>query len=174
MDQSYPYAIASRKLNQANRNYSGTNIEALAFFWALKYYREITLGYIVHVLTDQYIKYILIDSYIKGRQAKWVDTLLELNPKTDYTPAHRSHSRITLSVRRRIETSPPNNHDGLLFRESASKKLCGPKQRLTFQQLVITEVLVPTVLKLLHNSHTLGYQGIFFNFAAGLLSLVFP
>ncbi|ROT75265.1 putative enzymatic polyprotein [Penaeus vannamei] len=83
-----PIAFASRKLNKAERNYSVTDLEALAVVWSLKHFREIILGYDIHVLTDHRpLKYILTDSrHAKGRQARWIDTLLEFNPKIDYTP----------------------------------------------------------------------------------------
>jgi len=199
-----PIAFASRKLNQAERNYSVTDLEALAVVWALKHFREIILGYDVHVLTDHRpLKYILTDSrHVKGRQARWVDTLLEFNPKIDYTPG--SANKVADALSRNVSVNhlsvlspfelqakqrddplyadiiayledntklPPTNRnlpieefylrDGLLFRKSAPKKLRGSKQRRTYHQLVIPEVLVPTVLKLLHDSHTSGHQGIF-------------
>ncbi|ROT85906.1 hypothetical protein C7M84_004043 [Penaeus vannamei] len=196
-----PIAFASRKLNQAESNYSVTDLEALAVVWALKHFREIILGYNVHVLTDHRpLKYILTDSkHVKGRQARWLDTLLEFNPKIDYMPGSANKvadalsrnvsvnhlsvlSPLELQAKQRADplyadiiahledtTKPrPTNRyrpieefylrDGLLFRKSAPKKLRGSKQRRTYHQLVIPEVLVPTVLKLLHESHTSGHQ----------------
>ncbi|ROT81239.1 retrotransposon protein, putative, Ty3-gypsy subclass [Penaeus vannamei] len=82
-----PIAFASRKLNQAESNYSVTDLEALAVVWALKLQGNHP-GLHVHVLTDHRpLKYILTDSkHVKGRQARWLDTLLEFNPKIDYMP----------------------------------------------------------------------------------------
>ncbi|ROT77966.1 hypothetical protein C7M84_003340 [Penaeus vannamei] len=196
-----PIAFASRKLNKAERNYSVTDLEALAVVWSLKHFREIILGYDIHVLTDHRpLKYILTDSrHAKGRQARWIDTLLEFNPKIDYTPG--STNKVADALSRNVSVNhlsvlsptelqakqrddplyaeiiahledntkpPPTNRnlpieefylrDGLLFRKSAPKKLRGSKQRRTYHQLVIPEVLVPTVLKLLHDSHTSGHQ----------------
>ncbi|XP_063605788.1 uncharacterized protein LOC134780821 [Penaeus indicus] len=165
---------------------SYTDLEALTVVWALKHFKEIILGYDIHVLTDHRpLKYILTDSrHVKGRQSRWVDTLLEFHPKIDYSPGS-ANKPLELQAKRRDDplyvdifahlednTKPlPTNRNlpieelylrnGLLFRKSAPKKLCGSKQSHTYHQLVIPEVFVPTALNLLYNSHTSGHQGIF-------------
>ncbi|ROT81240.1 gag-pol fusion protein [Penaeus vannamei] len=185
------HRLRQSKTETAESNYSVTDLEALAVVWALKHFREIILGYNVHVLTDHRpLKYILTDSkHVKGRQARWLDTLLEFNPKIDYMPGSANKvadalsrnvsvnhlsvlSPLELQAKQRADplyadiiahledtTKPrPTNRyrpieefylrDGLLFRKSAPKKLRGSKQRRTYHQLVIPEVLVRTCQKL--------------------------
>ncbi len=47
-----PIAYASRSLTPAESNYSVTHQETLAVVWALKYFRDIILGYSITVYTD--------------------------------------------------------------------------------------------------------------------------
>lgn len=81
-----PIAYASRKLNAAERHYSVTDMEALAVVWSLKHFREIILGYNIEVLTDHRPLCYLLSESLCGRQAHWIDTLLEFNPTICYTP----------------------------------------------------------------------------------------
>ncbi|ROT72348.1 hypothetical protein C7M84_009258 [Penaeus vannamei] len=48
----HPVGFASRVLTSAEKNYSVTDREMLAIVWALKYFRDIILGYKVMVHTD--------------------------------------------------------------------------------------------------------------------------
>ncbi|XP_042873506.1 uncharacterized protein LOC122254087 [Penaeus japonicus] len=83
-----PIAFASRKLNSAETRYSATDLESLAVVWALKHFRELILGYDIEVLTDHRpLCHLLAESKSpSGRQARWIDTLLEFNPVIRYTP----------------------------------------------------------------------------------------
>ena len=44
-------AYASRLFNKAEENYDVTSRESLSFIWALHHFRELILGYKIHVLT---------------------------------------------------------------------------------------------------------------------------
>jgi len=198
-----PIAYASRKLNAAESRYSVTDLEALAVVWSLKHFREIVLGYDIEVLTDHRpLCYLLTDSKSPtGRQARWIDTLLEFNPTIRYTPGATNKVADSLSrmpvfhldvlvaddVRKQqredplysdlitlLEANPSlplprRSHiptrdlfleDGLLFRRSAPGKGRGSRQRHTYNQLVIPETLVPTVLKLLHEAPMSSHSGV--------------
>ncbi len=78
--KSRAVAFASRLLNSAERNYSVTNREALAVVWALRHFRDLILGYNIHVLTDHYaVTELFKGNSLSGKFARWQLTVQEYN-----------------------------------------------------------------------------------------------
>ncbi len=64
-------AYASRTLNQAEKNYSVTHLEALVVVWALKKLRGIVYGYKITIFTDHApVTYLFKSKNLQGRLAK--------------------------------------------------------------------------------------------------------
>jgi len=123
-----PIAYASRKLNAAETRYSVTDLEALAVVWSLRHFREIILGYDIEVLTDHRpLCYLFSDSKSpSGRQARWIDTLLEFNPVIRYTPGASNKVADSLS---RV----PTLHLDVLDREDVKSR---QRQDPTYGELI--------------------------------------
>ena len=82
-----PIAYASRILNNAERNYSVTEREALAVVWTLKKFRDIILGYRVKVLTDHApVTSLFKNRNLHGKLARWFTTLQEFEPSIAHIP----------------------------------------------------------------------------------------
>lgn len=80
-------AYASRVLNKAERNYSVTHREALAVVWSLRHFRDIILGYKIHVLTDHFaVTELFKGTSLTGKFARWQLTVQEYNPTFAYIP----------------------------------------------------------------------------------------
>ena len=80
-------AFASRILNKAEQNYSVTHREALAVVWALRHFRDIILGYRIHVLTDHSaVTELFKGTSLTGKFARWQLTVQEFNPSFSYLP----------------------------------------------------------------------------------------
>ena len=85
--KSRAIAFASRLLNAAERNYSTTHREALAVVWSLRHFRDIILGYPIHVLTDHAaVTDIFKGTSLTGKFARWQITIQEYNPTFSYLP----------------------------------------------------------------------------------------
>ncbi len=54
LDKHRVLTHGSRLLNKAEQNYDVTKRESLAVIWALRHFRELILGYKIHVHTDHY------------------------------------------------------------------------------------------------------------------------
>ncbi len=82
-------AFASRLLNKAELNYSVTHKEALGVVWALRHFKDLILGYRIHVPTDYYI-YAVTELFkgnsLTGKFARWQLTVQEFNPSFSYIP----------------------------------------------------------------------------------------
>ena len=80
-------AFASRLLNKAELNYSVTHKESLAVVWALRHFRDLILGYRIHVLTDHYaVTELFKGNSLTGKFARWQLTVQEFNPSFSYIP----------------------------------------------------------------------------------------
>ena len=80
-------AFASRLLNKAELNYSVTHKEALAVVWALRHFRDLILGYNIHVLTDHFaVTELFKGQSLTGKFARWQLTVQEYNPSFSYIP----------------------------------------------------------------------------------------
>ncbi len=76
---------ASRLLNKAEQNYDVTNRECLAVVWALRHFRELILGYQIHVYTDHYaVTEIFKGTKFTGKFARWQLTVQGFNPTISY------------------------------------------------------------------------------------------
>ncbi|MEL7521903.1 MAG: reverse transcriptase family protein, partial [Cyanobacteria bacterium J06553_1] len=82
-----PIAFASRVLNNAERNYCTTDREMLAVVWGLKHYRELILGYSIHLWTD-HNPLVSINSHAykdpHGRIARYILTLNDFEVEVKY------------------------------------------------------------------------------------------
>ncbi len=79
-------AFASRVLTAAEKNYSVTHLEIIAVVWALKYFRDIIMGYEITVYTDHSpITEIFKGRNLSGRLARWYLTIQTYNPEIKYT-----------------------------------------------------------------------------------------
>lgn len=85
--KSHVIAYASKLLNKAQQNYDVTNRESYAIVWALRHFRELILGYKVHVYTDHYAcTEIFKGNNLTGKFARWQLTIQEFNPTFAYLP----------------------------------------------------------------------------------------
>ena len=67
----HPVAFASRAVNQAERNYSITDLETLAVVWSMSHFRTYLYGQDVTVYTDHAaVKAVLHNPTTSGRHAK--------------------------------------------------------------------------------------------------------
>ncbi len=74
-------AYASRLLNKAEQNYEVTKRESFAVIWALRHFRELILGYKIHVYTDNYaVTETFKGNNFTGQFARWHLTIREFNP----------------------------------------------------------------------------------------------
>ena len=79
--KSRAVAFASRLLNAAERNYSVTHREAHSVVWSLHHFRDIILGYKIHVLTDHFAVTVLFKgTSLTGKFARWQLTVQEYSP----------------------------------------------------------------------------------------------
>ena len=86
-NQLKPVAYASRMLLKAERNYCTTDRELLAIVWALKHFRELILGYEIHIWTDHNPLTPLLSPNAKdvhGRKARYQMTLNEYNATINF------------------------------------------------------------------------------------------
>ena len=87
-DQSVAYT--SRLLNQAERNYSTTEREAVAMIYAVKKFRHYLLGNKFRFMVDhQSLSYLVNQPLITGRVARWIMILLEYDFEVVYIPEKR-------------------------------------------------------------------------------------
>ena len=76
----FPITFASRQLNQAERNYSTTEREALAMIFAVKKFRHYLLANpFLFYVDHQALLYLVNKTSPTGRIARWIVTLLEFD-----------------------------------------------------------------------------------------------
>ena len=78
--KDHPIYFASRQLNNAEKNYSVTEKEALGMVYACKKYRYYLLGYSTIFHTDHNaLKYLANQVDLSGKIARWVLLLQEFD-----------------------------------------------------------------------------------------------
>ncbi|ROT72479.1 hypothetical protein C7M84_004872 [Penaeus vannamei] len=104
-----PVGFASKVLTSAEKNYSVTNREMLAIVWALKYFRDIILGYKVMVHTEHMPLTSLNGNDPYGRRAHYQDTLGDF----DVTMYIQGRANVAADTQSRalIGTSQPLRRD---------------------------------------------------------------
>lgn len=105
-----PIGFASRVLTSAEKNYSVTDREMLAIVWALKYFRDIILGYKVMVHTDHMPLTSLNGNDPYGRRARYQDILGDFDVTFVYIQGRANVAADTLS-RAPIENSQSLKRD---------------------------------------------------------------
>ncbi|XP_047471352.1 uncharacterized protein LOC125026795 [Penaeus chinensis] len=105
-----PIGFASRVLTSAEKNYSVTDREMLAIVWALKYFRDIILGYKVMVHTDHMPLTSLNGNDPYGRRARYQDILGEFDVTFVYIQGRANVAADT--SRAPIESSQSLRRDG--------------------------------------------------------------
>lgn len=85
-----PVAYASRLMNQAERNYSTTEREALAMVYAVKKFRHYLLGNKFRFMVDHHsLSYLVNQPLITGRVARWIMILMEYDFEVVFVPGKR-------------------------------------------------------------------------------------
>ena len=80
-----PISFASRTLQGSEKNYSSSDMEALAVVWATKHFRHYIYGYPCTVYTDnQALKSLLRTPHPSGRLARWGLALQDLDVTIEY------------------------------------------------------------------------------------------
>jgi len=89
---------ASRRTNDAERNYAPTQVEQLAVVWAVKYFRKYLMGNYFKIITDyQAITSLMNTKDPTGLTARWICALQEYTFEVIHR-AGRKHTNInTLS-----------------------------------------------------------------------------
>ena len=96
-----PIAYESRKLRQAERNYSPYDGELLALIHCLRIFRPYLVGRKVLVRNDQKaLRWLLDQRTLSPRQHRWLDLLLEHDLELDWIPGSRNNVADALSRRR--------------------------------------------------------------------------
>ena len=79
---------ASRRMNDAERSYSATNLECLAVVWAVQYFRKYVAGSHFQIMTDHTAITSLMKTQNPHRQtARWIITLQEYDFEVIYRPS---------------------------------------------------------------------------------------
>src|SRR5262249_46480412 len=99
--QERPIAFESRKLRQAERNYSPYDGELLALIHCLRIFRPYLWQRKVLVRNDQKaLKWLLDQRTLSPRQHRWLDILLEHDLELDWIPGVQNNVADALSRRR--------------------------------------------------------------------------
>ena len=101
-----PVAFFSKKMNAAERNYGITDKELLAIVEAVRHWRCYLEGnpYPTKVLTDhQGLQWLNSKAELSGRQARWVETLSDLEYELSYIPGKQNAVADALSRRADME-----------------------------------------------------------------------
>ena len=93
-----PIAFASRTLQGAEKNYSITELEALAVVWAVKHYRHYLYEHQCQIITDhQPLRALLNTPHPSGKLARWGLALQELELEIIYRPGRKNSAADALS-----------------------------------------------------------------------------
>ena len=91
-------AYASRLLNKVEENYDVTTRESLSVVWSSCHFRELILGYKIHVHTDHYaVTEIFKGNKFTGKFARWQLTIQEFYPMFHYIPGKANAVADTVS-----------------------------------------------------------------------------
>lgn len=93
-----PIAYASRTLQQHERNYGVTELEALGVVWAVRHFRHYIYGHRCDVFTDhEALKALLNTPHPSGKLARWGLSLQELDLHIHYRPGRKNGNADALS-----------------------------------------------------------------------------
>ena len=107
----HPVAFISRQLNKAERNYSTTEKECLAIYWAFEKLRCYLLGHFTHVITDHLpLRGLFKATNPGGRLTRWSLKLSAYDFDITYLPGRLNVKADVLS---RIKTDPQSKTDFL-------------------------------------------------------------
>ena len=96
--REHPIHYASRNLNEAEKNYSAFEREALGIVFALKKFRHYLLSNQFKLYTDhQAMKYVINLRDPHGRIARWMSLLAEFNFEIVYRPGEKNANADYLS-----------------------------------------------------------------------------
>lgn len=101
-----PIAYASRTLQQHERNYGATELEALGVVWAVRHFRHYLYGHHCDVYTDhEALKALLNTPHPSGKLARWGLSLQEVDLSIFYRPGKKNMLADALS-RSPVEQEP--------------------------------------------------------------------
>lgn len=107
-----PIHFASRTLNRTEENFSATEKEMLAIYWALKVFRNYIYGQEFIILTDhQPLTFSLSDKNFNAKLKRWKSYLEEHNYKVIYKPGKSNVVADALS-RLQVNSLTPTQHSG--------------------------------------------------------------
>jgi hypothetical protein len=95
----HPIAFASRSLSPPEKNYHVTELEALAFVWALrKKFHHFVAGSHFHIFTDHSaLQFLHKNNNLTGRLARWSLTLQQYHYTIHYIPGRNNQAPDALS-----------------------------------------------------------------------------
>ena len=103
-----PIAYASRTLQQHEKKYGATELEALGVVWSVKHFRHYLYGHKCIVYTDhEPLKSLLNTSHPSGKLARWGLTLQEVDLTIHYRPGRINKAADSLS---RFPVMQPSEH----------------------------------------------------------------
>lgn len=107
-----PIHFASRTLNKAEENYSATEKEMLAIYWALKVFRNYIYGQTFKIVTDhQPLTFSLSPRNVNAKLKNWKSYLEEHDYEIVYKPGRSNVVADALS-RIQINSLTPTQHSG--------------------------------------------------------------
>lgn len=93
-----PLAYASRTLQQHEKHYGATEMEALGVVWAIRHFRQYLYGHRCHVHTDhEALKSLLNSPHPSGKLARWGLAIEELDFQIHYKPGRCNQKADALS-----------------------------------------------------------------------------
>lgn len=105
----HPVAYISRGLTKAEKNYTITELEALAVVWSLNYLRHLIYGTKIRIVTDHHaLCYMKTLKSPTGRLARWAIKLSEYDYDIIHKPGRKHNDADCLS---RFRVQPANSTD---------------------------------------------------------------
>ncbi|KAK3006209.1 hypothetical protein RJ639_017450 [Escallonia herrerae] len=104
MQECYPVAYESRKLNEAERRYTIHEKELLTVVHCLRVWRHYLLGFSFIVWTDNIaVSHFLSQSKLTSKQTRWQELLAEFNFMLEYRAGSTNSVADTLSRRAELD-----------------------------------------------------------------------